>query len=48
MDGNRSLKTQIHCLIFIKVKDMDTGVKVKWARPLVDENIDLPVGNSLV
>ncbi|HCY86232.1 MAG TPA: AcrB/AcrD/AcrF family protein [Desulfobacteraceae bacterium] len=46
--GIKSENSKRSAWVFVDIKDMDIGTYVKQARQLVDENVDLPAGYSLV
>ena len=46
--GIKSENSKRSAWVFVDIKGMDIGTYVKQARALVDENIDLPAGYSLV
>jgi len=46
--GIKSENSKRSAWVFVDIKGMDIGTYVKQARTLVDENVDLPAGYSLV
>ncbi|WP_035235895.1 efflux RND transporter permease subunit [Desulfobacter vibrioformis] len=46
--GIKSENSKRSAWVFVDIRDMDIGTYVKQARALVDENVDLPAGYSLV